>query len=88
MKTLNFFIIFLFFSTLLTIFGIEKIFGEINFRQIYYHVYFTFVERIIWFDKKHLLKIILYSFFVPFIFTIITFFIILFLKKKKIYQTN
>lgn len=88
MKKLNFFLIFLFFSSLLTIFGIEKIFGEVNFRQIYYHVYFTFVERIIWFDKKHFIKIILYSFFIPFIFTLITFLIILFFKKKKIVSEN
>ena len=88
MKKLNFFLIFLFFSSLLTIFGIEKIFGEVNFRQIYYHVYFTFVERIIWFDKKHFIKIILYSFFIPFIFTLITFLIILFFKKKKILSEN
>ena len=83
MKKLNFIIIFCFFSSLLINFAIEDIFGQVNFRQIYYHVYFTLVERIIWFDKKHFVKIVFYSFILPFFLTLITFYIIYLVRKKK-----
>ncbi len=72
----------------MSIFGIEKIFGEVNFRQIYYHIYFTLIERIIWFDKKHFYKITLYSFLIPIVLTIITFYLAYFFKKKKIISEN
>ena len=83
MRNLSFILIFLFFTTLSLMFAIENIFGEVNFRQIYYHVYFTFIERLIWFDKKHFVKIILYSFFLPLLLTFVTFYITHFILNKR-----
>ena len=88
MRILNFFLILLFYITLLSTLGIEKIFGEVNFRQIYYHVYFTLIERIVWFYKKQIVKILLYSFLIPIVLTIITFYLAYFLKNKKIISEN
>ncbi|MDA7456975.1 LTA synthase family protein [Candidatus Pelagibacter ubique] len=82
-KLINFSAIFLFFFSISIFFVIENIFGEINFRQIYYHIYFSLVERLIWFDKKHFIKIIFYTLFLPLFFSSITYYLTNFFKKKK-----
>ena len=70
----------------------DSLFGDVNLRQIIYHVYFTFIQGQLWFDKRHVLKILVYAAILPFVLSIIFFYLFKYFKKlnlindKKIYS--
>lgn len=83
MKKTQFLLIYILFLTFFVSYAINELFGQVNFRQILYHLYFTYLERLIWFDKRHTLKIFIYVVFVPLILSIITIYLFKFIKKIK-----
>ena len=83
MKKTQFLLIYILFLTFFVSYAINELFGQVNFRQILYHLYFTYLERLIWFDKRHTLKIFMYVVFVPLILSIITIYLFKFIKKIK-----